>query len=252
MPSTTCHCGIELHAEDLDALVPIVLAHFEQTHPEFGLVEVNVRDYLEAEQRLSRATERLPHIGDVEVHEASGQRLDDILRFFDRDAFAGNPAWASCYCMCHHVRGGPVPEWSKRSAAQNRADLIARVRDGSTTGLLAYVDGNPAAWLNASPRAEFPEHRGQDAHPDHEVGAIVCFVVAPPYRRHGLAARLLDGACENFARRGFRIAQAYPRKQLRGDDAGAYHGPLALYLDAGFRQSAEADRFYVVEKPLGG
>jgi ribosomal protein S18 acetylase RimI-like enzyme len=249
MRTTTCFCGSELSAEDLDALVPIALAHFEQQHPELGVNEVNVRDYLEAEERLSDATERLAHIGDVEVHDANAERLDDLLQFFDRDAFAGNPAWAACYCMCHHIVGSGE-DWTQRSAARNRADLIARIRGGATTGLLAYVDGRPAAWVNASSRGAFPAHRGQDAHPDDAVGSIVCFIVAPPYRRHGIAARLLDGACASFRRRGLTIAQAYPRKELRDDDGSAYHGPLALYLDAGFQQTAEEDRYYIVEKAL--
>jgi GNAT superfamily N-acetyltransferase len=249
MHSTTCFCGLELRADDLDALVPLALAHFEQNHPELGLVETNVRDYLEAEERLSKNTERLPQIGAVAVHETTAENVDDLLHFFDYDAFAGNPAWAACYCICHHVVGSGE-DWGKRSAAQNRAALIARIRSGATTGLLAYVDGKPAAWVNASPRETYPEHRGQDAHPDESVGAFVCFVVAPPYRRHGLAARLLDGACESFRRRGLPIAQAYPRKRLRGDDAGAYHGPLSLYLDAGFQQVGETDRYHIVEKAL--
>jgi GNAT superfamily N-acetyltransferase len=247
MRSTTCFCGAELAADDTDALVPVALHHFTEHHAELGLTATHVRDYLDAEERLTGGTERLATIGTVEVHDVTADRLTDVLRFFDHDAFADNLAWAACYCMCHHV--GTQDEWMARSAAENRTDLCRRIEAGTTTGVLAYVDGDPAAWCNGSPRTAFPEHVGRDDHPDDEVGSIVCFVVAPPYRRHGLAERLLDEACRSFARRGLRVAEAYPRDPV-GGDADAYHGPLSLYLGAGFARGAEGDGHVVVQRPL--
>jgi ribosomal protein S18 acetylase RimI-like enzyme len=249
MRSTTCFCGTTVSADDLDSLVPVALDHFTQQHPDLGIQQHEVRDYLEAEERLTGGTERLDEIGAVEFHEATADRLDDLLAFFDHDAFADNPAWASCYCMCHHVGGGSSPEWRARTASQNRADLAERIRAGTTIGHLAYVDGRVAAWVNASPRSAFPEHAGRDGNPDDEVGSIVCFVVAPPYRRHGLAERLLEEACRGFAQRGLRFAEAYPFREPR-DDATAYHGPLSLYLDAGFTEVSEDERGVVVHKEL--
>ncbi|MFZ4618252.1 MAG: hypothetical protein ACOYM2_18915, partial [Rectinemataceae bacterium] len=55
---------------------------------------------------------------------------------------------------------------------------------------LAYVDARPAGWLNASPRSEYGFFRGIDPagpEPSSVVG-LSCFVIAPPYRRHGVAA----------------------------------------------------------------
>lgn len=163
-------------------------------------------------------------------------------------AFAGNPAWAGCYCMCHHCGSA---EWPQRRAAENRADLIERIRAGATTGLLAYVDGKPAAWCNASPRSTLPEHVGHDEHPDDAVGCLVCFVVAPPYRCHGLASRLLDAALESFEARGFTHAEAYPRREIQGDP-GAYHGPLGLYLSRGFEEAGREGNVVTVQKALTG
>lgn len=247
MRTTTCFCGAELSAGDREALVPVVLRHFTEDHAELGILEQHVRDYLDAEERLTGGTERLPAIGTVSVHDATPDRLGDVLRFFDHDAFADNPAWASCYCMCHHVSG--QDEWMARTAEQNRRDLCGRLEAGTTTGLLAYVDGTPAAWCNGSPRTAFPEYGGRDDHPDDQVGSIVCFVVAPPYRRHGLAARLLDEVCRSFERRGLHVAEAYPREPTEGD-ADAYHGPLSLYLDAGFARVGEGERYVVVQRTL--
>ncbi len=249
MRTTRCMCGATFSG-DSEELFVAMRAHIDEAHSEWGLTDTSIRNYLDAEQRLSDATDRLEDIGAVEVREATTDRLDDLLDFFDHRGFAGNPGWASCYCVFHHVGGRNAPEWGNRTWRENRDMLCERIRARTTTGLLAYVDGTPAAWCNASPRSAFPEYAGRDDHPDDEVGSIVCFVVAPPYRRHGLAAQLLDAACQMFRREDMQLAEAYPRKETRGDDASAYHGPLDLYLGAGFEQVAERDGVVVVQKRL--
>ncbi len=227
-------------------MVPSALAHFTDEHPFMGLREVNVRDYLEAEDRLATVEPRRDKLGEIEVHSATPDRLDDLLHFFDHDGFAGKPEWAACYCMAHHLGEGR-PDYC---AANNRAALEQRVNDGTTTGFLAYSDGKAAAWCNASPRSAYIHYAGRDERDDDKVGSIVCFVVAPPYRRHGLAAKLLDAALESFVERGFEVAEAYPNK-APSDDASAYHGPLSMYLDAGFTEVGALDEHLtVVQKNL--
>lgn len=251
MVTTTCLCGASFSAGDIDGLVPVMLDHCQQVHPELGLAEVNVRDFLEAEQRLAgAAVERLPVIGSLAIEPVSPNVLPELLDFFDLRAFAGHPAWAGCYCMCHHVAVDADPPWMLRCAADNRSDLAARIAAGATTGVIARVDGEVAGWCNATARSAFPEHRGQTGEADARVGAVVCFVIAPPYRRHGLARRLLEGACTQFRAQGFALAEGYPRRHARPGDAGAYHGPLALFLDSGFREVASTEHFHVVQKPL--
>ena len=82
-----------------------------------------------------------------------------------------------------------------------------------------------------------------------DVGSVYCFVIAPPYRRQGLARRLLDTACEGFRGQGLKIAEGYPPREARSA-AGAYHGPLEMYLAAGFQRYREAPRQIIVRKPL--
>ncbi len=246
MRSLTCLCGVALEAADLDAMVPVALAHFTDVHPEVGLTEVNVRDYLEAEDRLSPVRPRLDDIGEVEIHQATSERIDDVLEFFDCEGFAGKPEWAACYCVAHHVGEGG-PEWCRD---RNRAMLADRIKHETTTGFVAYADGKVAAWCNASPRSQFVHYAGRDDQDDAKVGSIVCFVVAPPYRRHGLAAKLLDAACSSFVERGLNAAEAYPNKEPL-DDNSAYHGPLSMYLEAGFTEVGPLDEHLtVVRKAL--
>lgn len=249
MRSTTCFCGEIFSGEDLDSLVPVALAHFTEKHPEIGIQRHHVRDYLEAEERLTGDSDRLPEIGGVDVSPVTPEHLDEVLDFFDHDAFVGNPAWAACYCMAHHLGGGRAPEWLERTAAQNRAELITRIETGTTWGLIALVDGRVAAWCNLSPRSTIPEYVGRDTHSDDSVGSMVCFVVAPPYRRHGLAARLVEEGCRYLSERGMDQVEAYPVRKPR-DDAAAYHGTVPLFAAAGFSVVDEQKGRVIMHKRL--
>lgn len=73
--------------------------------------------------------------------------------------------------------------------------------------------------------------------PKPDVGAIVCFVVAPDQRRQRIATALLARAIDHLRDRGCREVQAAPLTATADDatsPAANYHGPLEMYLRAGF------------------
>jgi GNAT superfamily N-acetyltransferase len=74
-----------------------------------------------------------------------------------------------------------------------------------------------------------------DAQP---VWSVVCFFVARPYRRHGVAAKLLRAAVEYARRRGVRIVEGYPVEPKKSPmpDAFAWTGLVAAFRQAGFRE----------------
>ena len=84
---------------------------------------------------------------------------------------------------------------------------------------------------------------------DDKTLAVVCFVIAPEHRREGLATLLLQRICEDARDNGFAAVEAYP---YLGDLSCAehYHGPLAMYLKAGFKISKELGKFVIVRKDL--
>jgi len=185
------------------------------------------------------------------IRELTPELLDDFLDFFDHDAFADNPSWFGCYCMFFHFLG-TMEEWEKRSASENRETISALIKRGEAHGLLAYVGGRPAGWCHAAPRTTIPRLKlyQEFAVEDHErAGSIVCFVIAKPHRGRGIARRLLDAACEIFARQGLAFAEAYPRKQAESE-ADNFRGPLKMYLDAGFTVFRELERHFIVRKCL--
>jgi ribosomal protein S18 acetylase RimI-like enzyme len=185
------------------------------------------------------------------IHPLSPHRLPDFLTFFDGDAFVDNPHWASCYCHFYLADHRQVP-WELRSAEENRAAVSQRIAAGRMQGYLGYLDGRVVAWCHAAPRLAIPnlqEDEQLQVDDLDQVGAIVCFLVAPAYRRAGIAASLLGTACAGLSQQGLAIAEAYPRINTQSDAAN-YHGPLQMFLEAGFETYREYPDFLIVRKQL--
>ena len=249
----TCVCGLEFSAGDDDAVVALLTKHAEEVdHGAFRVGPVYWRNLVEAPRRLRGPTDRLDVLGDVEIHELGTDRLEDWLEFFDHRAFADFPYWASCYCNAPFFEDFARAE--ERPWQENRADMVSRIEMGEVWGVMAYVGGVMAGWCNASPLGRYPRYRrGRDD--DEAVGAVTCFVIAAPYRRHGLARLLLDGAVEQFRRRGLRAVVGYPAADpgAGGGPPGPpslFHGPLSLYEAAGFAKVREVGPLVIVRKEL--
>ena len=230
MVRSDCFCGFVIEGSDMDAAVASGVAHWGEVHPEYGLTETSIRNYLEGEQRINGPTERLDEIGEIEIRDISVDTRADIVDFFDYRAFADNTAWGMCYCMFHHIGGRYAGEWPHRTWQENRSDLADRIDQGKTTGVVAYVDGELAGFCNATARSAFPARTGDD---DEGVGSIVCFVVAPPYRGHGVSRAMLTAALERLRELGMSVAEAYPIVDPE-TGASAFVGTLSLYENAGF------------------
>ena len=194
---------------------------------------------------------RLPAIGAIHVEEVTPDRVRDYQSFFDNDAFRDYPTWQSCYCMETH-RTQTDAEWAVRTARDNRRDMTRGIEEGTVTALLAYVDGKPVGWCNygETTRLNGVMHRfGLNVAEQQGVGSLACFVIAAPYRKHGVASALLDVALGRLLARGVRVAEAYPARA--SDSAqGNYRGPLQMFLRAGFEPYRETERHLIVRKPL--
>ena len=195
---------------------------------------------------------RLDQIGAVEVKDVTPERVADYLDFFDNDAFRDYPAWSTCYCMETHFGGDPA-EGAERTGADNREDMSRMLGAGEVTALLAYADGKPVGWCNYGPTTRLAGVVAKlklDPAEREGVGSIACFVIASPYRGHGVAARLLEAACARLAARGLEWVEAYPARS-GGSAQANYRGPLEMYLAAGFETYRETERTAIVRKRLG-
>lgn len=230
MAETRCFCGAGFTAPGDDALVPMLQDHLRGAHGiEAG--DITTRNAIERQRRLPPPPPRAGRLGRVAVRAVGPDIVDEVAAFFDEVAFTDNVGWASCYCMYHHVAAAT---WEGRSWQENRRDLCSRIAAGTTTGVLATVDGSPAGWVNAGRLEVYPAH-ARDEGADSDLGAIVCFAVGPAYRGHGLATLLLDAACDLLRGMGVRGVEAYPARQA-DSAAAAYHGTAEMYRRAGFRE----------------
>jgi len=246
-------CDAVIEAPDSDAIAAAYVAHCADTHdwdyPEEALRNY-ARNYADAVERLTGSTERLAEIGRVDIHPVTPDRIDDWLQLFDHDGFAGNPDWASCYCLFPHEL--PPPELPERLWTDSRARMIERLSGGITVGYLAYVDGTVAGWVNASSRADYADFlrivEPGGPNPESVIG-VSCFVIAPPYRRHGVAAALLDRVVADASGRGAAWVEGYPRNDPEDGDAGHFTGPRSMYDARGFEPVEVRDRDTVVRRP---
>lgn len=196
---------------------------------------------------------------DITVLRLDAARRDDFLGFFDHErgpAFADNPGWAKCYC--HFYQVPKAIRWPSLDAAANRTAMTARIEASEMEGFLAYAGSVVVGWLNAQPYAKLPHCAARMGIappplpvPAHEAAAIVCFVIAPGWRRRGVARALLEGALSSFAARGLRIVDAFPFKAGASTaPADHYHGPPSLFRAAGFAVLAEHANMTVMRKLL--
>lgn len=195
---------------------------------------------------------RKESIGEVTVRDVTPDRVEDYLAFFDHEAFRDFPQWRFCYCMETH-RTQSEDEWALRTGHDNRRDMSAMIAKREVSGLLAYADGKPIGWCNygATTNLSGVMHRFGLEAADHDgVGSIACFVIAAPYRAHGVATRLLDTAVERLRGKGLRAVEAYPGRTDATSAQLHYRGPLSMFLRAGFEPYRETDRYVVVRKNL--
>jgi ribosomal protein S18 acetylase RimI-like enzyme len=201
----------------------------------------------------------MSQISGIVITPLRPEQSGDFLRFFDHErgvAFADNPQWAKCYC--HYYQVPKSIRWASLSAPQNRTAMQARIEVGEMEGFLAYDGGEVVGWVNAQPRHKLPHcfaRLGISPTPLacalFEAAAIVCFVIAPTQRRRGIARALLRGAIDSLAARGFKLVDAFPFKSSDSElAADHYHGPLSIFLDAGFSVLSEHKDLTVVRKVL--
>ncbi len=195
----------------------------------------------------------------ITVSPLAPELADDFLRFFDHErgpAFADNPEWAKCYC--HYYQVPLALDWPSFSGDANRVAMRSRIEVGEMEGFLAYEGNEVVGWMNAQPRHKLPHcfDRMRIAPTelpcrDFEAAAVVCFVVSPARRRSGVARALLADGLAMLAARGIRLVDAFPFKSGASEaSADHYHGPLSMFLAAGFSILREEQNMTVVRKLL--
>jgi GNAT superfamily N-acetyltransferase len=185
----------------------------------------------------------------VEIHPLAPARLADFMAFFEGEAFSDNPKWSSCYCQCFYEDHSKI-HWASRTAVENHECASQRITQGRMQGLLAYQGGQVVGWCNAAPRKLLHALDAEPIASPEQVGTILCFLVAPSARGHGVATALLNAACQYLRAQGLLSVEANPRPGAKGT-AENHFGPLGMYLAAGFTvRRTDADGSVWVGKEL--
>ncbi len=185
-----------------------------------------------------------PLVTIVPANEASWEDLQAVL---------GTRGYHSgCWCQRLKIRGRewdsesvPVSERANRLRQQTRC---GQPKADTTSGLVAYLDGEPVGWCAVEPRTAYPrlllktrvpwDGRAEDK-TDDSVWAVTCFVTRTGFRRRGIS-RALARAAVDFAReRGARALEGYPMITQPGQEItwGELHvGSRSIFEAAGFKE----------------
>jgi GNAT superfamily N-acetyltransferase len=175
--------------------------------------------------------------GSVEVLPCTPDRWDDVVAVFDGPGDPGR-------CWCQWFQRGAQAD--RAHAEANRTALRDQVRQGPP-GVLGYLDGAPSGWCAVAPRPAYTRltrsrvlaGAAPEELADPAVWAVTCFVVRRPARGRGLLAALLAGALDLARQGGARVVEGYPvdvAARPRVAAAELYHGPLQVFLRAGFTE----------------
>ncbi|MBA3628742.1 MAG: GNAT family N-acetyltransferase [Actinobacteria bacterium] len=188
-----------------------------------------------------------PEVTIVPANEASWDNFQAVL------GTRGDPS----RCQCQRYKMQPRESW----ASVGIEELTFRLRTqtdcghpepGTTSGLVAYLDGEPVGWCAVEPRTAYPRllrstrvpwaGRAEDK-TDDRVWAVTCFVTRTGFRRRGIS-RALAGAAVDFARkRSARALEGYPMILQPGQEV------MSVELHVGSRSIFEATGFKEVSHP---
>ena len=190
------------------------------------------------------------------VQEASGAPGELVVvpaneaRWEDLQAVLGCRGQAAV-CQCQRFKLAPRESFRSVPVAE-RAGRLREQTDagqpdaGTTSGLVAYLDGEPAGWCAVEPRPAYPgllrvyrvpwQGRSEDKL-DDGVWAVTCLFTRAGCRRRGVS-RALARAAVGFARdRGARALEAYPIVPEPGQQitwGEELVGLPSVYASAGF------------------
>ena len=167
----------------------------------------------------------------------------DFERLFES---RGGPKW--CWCrMWRRDADGRMPH----DRAHMKKAMQQRILGGGRVGLLAYVDGEPAAWCSVAPRETFVrlggvEEPGED---ENRVWSLTCFYVRNAFRHRGLMNRLIEEAARYAREHGASVLEAYP---VAPDSPGyRFSGFVPVFAAHGFSEVARAGlRRHVMRRTL--
>jgi GNAT superfamily N-acetyltransferase len=150
----------------------------------------------------------------VPANEASWEDL--------RAIFGARGEASRCFCQRYKLR--PREAFAAfpaevRAERLRRQTVCGHPESGATSGLVAYLDGEPVGWCAVEPRTAYAgllrvyripwEGRAEDK-ADASVWAVTCLLTRAGFRRRGVSYALARAAVDFARTRGARALEGYP------------------------------------------
>jgi GNAT superfamily N-acetyltransferase len=182
----------------------------------------------------------VPEISVVPANQASWEDLQTI--------FGSRGQASRCQCQRYKLRPresfGSFPVEERAFRLRQQTDC-GHPESETTSGLVAYVDGEPVGWCAVEPRTEYegllrnsrvPWAGRSEDKTDDSVWAVTCLFTRAGFRKRGIS-RALAGAAVDFAReRGARAIEGYPMTTKDVISEELHVGTEGVFTAAGFTE----------------
>ncbi len=180
----------------------------------------------------------------ISVVPANKASCDDLKAIFGTRGYTSR-----CQCQAFKIRD---MEWASVLVEERAFRLREQTDCGhpesdTTSGLVAYLDGEPVGWCAVEPRTAYvrllytrvPWSGRDEDKSDDTVWAVACFVTRTGFRRQGVSYVLARAAVDFARQRGARALEGYPMITEPGVDItwGELHvGSRSIFEAAGFTE----------------
>ena len=183
---------------------------------------------------------------DLRIVPANEASWDDIQAVFGT---RGNAS----YCQCQRYKLGRGEAFKSYPPEERAARLRMQTHAGesharTTSGLVAYLDGEPVGWCAVEPRTAYQgllrvyrvpwEGRNEDK-TDETVWAVTCLFTRVGFRHRGVTYALAKAAVDFARSRGARALEGYPMLTEPGKEItwGELNmGTRSAFASAGFAE----------------
>jgi len=192
---------------------------------------------------------------DITVVPANEASWEDLQAVFGTRGSAA-------VCWCQRYKLAPREAFSKFPAEERALRMREQTRCGdstaaTTSGLVAYLDGEPVGWCAVEPRTAYdgllrayrtPWEGRQENRADASVWAVTCVLVRAGFRGRGIAYALAGAAVDHVRARGVRALEAYPMRTEAGEVTWdeIHVGAQSVFVAAGMDEVSRPGKRRVV------
>jgi GNAT superfamily N-acetyltransferase len=180
---------------------------------------------------------------DISVVPANEASWEDLQTVFGTRGQA-------CRCQCQRYKLRRRESF-RSFPAEERAHRLRQQTDcghpesGTTSGLVAYLGGEPVGWCAVEPRTAYEglvrnnrvpwEGRSEDK-TDDTVWAVTCIFTRAGFRKRGISRALVRAAVDFARERGARAIEGYPMTTKNAILEELHVGTEGVFANAGFKE----------------